>query len=121
VILLILLMPGASSLEFAICPLLIPILAPFVGCYVRSEREKEAERQRENQKQAKRVEQELLLAVQYALSRSRKPRRRSAGSIFMPVHRAITGSVAKSQLFRKRRVVDVGLTSGPHQLPCRPG
>ena len=43
VILFILLMPGASSLGFAICLLLIPMLAPFVGCYVRSEREQRQE------------------------------------------------------------------------------
>jgi membrane protein implicated in regulation of membrane protease activity len=52
VILLILLMPGASSLEFAICLLLIPMLAPFVGCYVRSKREQRQEQRREDLKRA---------------------------------------------------------------------
>jgi K+-sensing histidine kinase KdpD len=55
VILYNLLMPvsPASTVEFAICLLLIPMLAPFVGCYVRSKREQ----RQEDLKRAKRTEE----------------------------------------------------------------
>jgi hypothetical protein len=54
VILYNLLMPvsPASTVEFAICLLLIPMLAPFVGCYVRSKREQRQEQWREDLKRA---------------------------------------------------------------------
>jgi membrane protein implicated in regulation of membrane protease activity len=58
VILFILLMPGASSLEFAICLLLIPMLAPFVGCYVRSEREQRHQKRQEAAAKVRRAEED---------------------------------------------------------------
>jgi membrane protein implicated in regulation of membrane protease activity len=70
VILFILLMPGASSLEFAICLLLIPMLAPFVGCYVRSER-------KQRQEDLKRAEQIKERARLKAENDAREAKRRA--------------------------------------------
>jgi hypothetical protein len=62
VILFVLLMPvsQANAASFAICLLLIPVLAPFVGCYVRSEREQRQEQRLEDLKRAARKRQDDL-------------------------------------------------------------
>jgi hypothetical protein len=61
VILYILLMPvsPAAALEFAICLLLIPLLAPFVGCYVRYKREQRQELEQELGRAERKRRQEL--------------------------------------------------------------
>jgi membrane protein implicated in regulation of membrane protease activity len=72
VILYNLLMPvsPASTVEFAICLLLIPMLAPFVGCYVRSER-------KQRQEDLKRAEQIKERARLKAENDAREAKRRA--------------------------------------------
>jgi hypothetical protein len=56
--------PHADVVGFAICLLLIPLVAPFVGCYFRFKREQREERERESA-QAERKRREALEWEEY--------------------------------------------------------
>jgi hypothetical protein len=52
-------LPLDAARQFAICLLLIPVLAPFIGCYVRDKREQRRRQREADLKRAERERQDL--------------------------------------------------------------